>query len=99
MVIFGVSSFLRTPTIYVFLCLNQFSQQLLSSKHSYHAFAISELDSLREESGSVSYRVGFLGEFKVAKRALKMAYTLIYCSATTLLEFSSYKTFFRLDQY
>ena len=31
-----------------------FSQQVLSLKHSYHAFAISELDSLREESGSVS---------------------------------------------
>ena len=66
-----------------------FSQQLLSSKHSYHAFAISELDSLREESGSVSYRVGFLGEFEVAKRALKMAYTISDCSATTLLEFSA----------
>ena len=66
-----------------------FSQQVLSLKHSYHAFAISELDSPREESGSVSYRVGFLGEFEVAKRALKMAYTISDCSATTLLEFSA----------
>ena len=54
-----------------------------------HAFMLSELDSLREESGSVSYRVGFLGEFEVAKRALKMAYTISDCSATTLLEFSA----------
>ena len=34
-----------------------------------HAFVLSELDSLREESGSVSYKVGFLREFEVAKKS------------------------------
>ena len=47
-------------------------------KHVMLFAAISELDSLREESGSVSYRVGFLGEFEVGKTALKMAYTCTY---------------------